>query len=339
MRKICIALLLAALLVPLVPARAEQAPYHCGFRELQWEDTARHRVIKVAAWYPTHEHTAAIAYGPLKGNARPDAAFAPGKHPVLMVSHGSGGVRYNQFYLSEHLAAHGYVVLAVQHPGNCWNDNADVGRLINLWNRPKDVSFALTQALREPELAAHMDAERIGVIGHSLGGYTALVLVGAKPDIGKLNAFCSSIRGWFAGRFCNPKRPELAAWEKGKFHDFTQLHDPRFRAAMAMAPGIPMLFDKAAMQSVSAPLLVFLSGKDEILDGKQQAYHRSLPPSARVVDLPDAGHFVYIMECPEEVAKRNPPICKDIGTPRTEVHSLLRKEAAAFFDARLKGAQ
>jgi predicted dienelactone hydrolase len=304
---------------------------HAGFREYQWFDSARKRLIKVAAWYPTCEHPTPISYGPFHGHARSESEITPGRHALILISHGTGGHRFNQFYLSELLAAHDYIVLAVQHPGNCVGDDGDALLLINLWNRPKDISFALDQALREPGLADHIDPDRVGIIGHSLGGYTALVLIGAKPDIGKLDKLCGSFRGWFAGGFCEPKADELEAWREGRFHDFSHLQDSRFRSALVMAPGVPILFDKAAMGAVTVPILVFLSGRDEILKGREQAYRQYLTSATTFVELPEAGHYVYLMDCPEDVKHRAPEPCTDIGTPRAEVHPLLQKQAISFF--------
>lgn len=335
MRWLFIVLILTINFISSVSANNRPANYFCGYREYQWKDSARSRVIKAAAWYPTYEQPMPIAYGSLKGHARPKAAISPGRHPLILVSHGTGGSRYNQFYLSETLAAHGYLVLAVQHPRNCGGydgDNSDADRLVNFWDRPKDISFALDQALKAPELADHTDPDKIGIIGHSLGGYTALVLVGAKPDIGRLDKFCSSFRGWFAGRFCSPKARELEAWRKGDFHDFSHLHDARFRAAFVMAPGVPIFFDKTAMASVKAPIFVFLSGRDEILKGREQVYRQYLPATTAFLELPEAGHYVYLMECTDVIKQRAPEACSDIGTPRADVHPIIQKEAMSFFN-------
>ena len=53
--------------------------------------------------------------------ARGDAPW-----PVLLMSHGDAGSRYNMQTTSEHLAAHGYVVVAPEHTGN--SPFAQVGR-------------------------------------------------------------------------------------------------------------------------------------------------------------------------------------------------------------------
>ncbi|MFZ1983317.1 MAG: alpha/beta fold hydrolase [Desulfatitalea sp.] len=308
------------------------ATHYQGFREYQCMDSARDRAIRISSWYPTYEQPTPVAYGPFQGHARTGAAIAPGKHSVILISHGTGGQRFNQFYLAEELAAHGYIVLAVQHPKNCAGDDGDANLLRNLWNRPKDVSFALDQALKEPGLAAHIDPAKVGVIGHSIGGYTALVLAGAKPDVGKVAEFCSSIRGAFAGEFCSPKAAELSAWQQGRFLDFSHLQDSRIRAAFIMAPGVPILFNKSAMTSISVPVFVVFSGRDEILHGREQAYREYLSPTTTFVELPEAGHYVYLMECPEEVKRTSREACSDIGTPRSEVHPMLRKEVISFFN-------
>jgi predicted dienelactone hydrolase len=311
-------------------------PISCGFQEYQWADSARNRLIKSAMWYPTPEQPKSIAYGPFQGHAAAGTAIVPGRHPLILISHGSGGHRFNQFYLAEVLASHGFIVLAVQHPGNCLDNNRDADLLVNLWNRPRDISFVLDQALQAPGLADHIDPDRIGVMGHSLGGYTALVLVGAQPDIGKLDQFCGSFRGRLAKEFCDPKADELDAWRKGDFLDFSHLRDLRFRAAFVMAPGVPLLFDKPAMGAVFVPIYVFLSGRDEILKGRAQAFRQYLPPTTTYMEFPEAGHYVYLETCPDEIKHRGPVTCIDIGTSRTEVHPILKREAIAFFNKVLR---
>ncbi len=46
---------------------------------------------------------------------RPPAA---GDFPLVIYSHGNGGLRYVSAFLTEHLASHGFVVMAPDHTGN-----------------------------------------------------------------------------------------------------------------------------------------------------------------------------------------------------------------------------
>ena len=290
------------------PAFAAPAAGNPGYREYSWTDAARNRELRVAAWYPTPETALDMHYGPFPGHAAVGAKMADGKYPLLLFSHGSGGHRFNQYYLAEFLSAHGYIILSVQHPGNNTWDNKDAGTPRNLRNRPKDISFVLDRALAESGLAEHVDSARIGAAGHSMGGYTALVLMGAVPHVG------------------------------GKPFD-TTLSDPRIHAAVLMAPGVPELFDKAAMAELHGPVLLVLSGSDEILHGREQAYRDYLPPDTDYLEFPEAGHFVYLMDCPPDVAKNASHPCNDFGTPRSEIHPMLEKAALEFFDSTLRSSE
>jgi predicted dienelactone hydrolase len=46
-----------------------------------------------------------------------DVARAPGSFPLVVYSHGSGGIRFENLALAVHLASHGYIVVAADHPG------------------------------------------------------------------------------------------------------------------------------------------------------------------------------------------------------------------------------
>jgi type 1 glutamine amidotransferase/dienelactone hydrolase len=115
-----------------------------------------------------------------------DAPLRPGKYPFLVFSHGNGGVRHQNVFQLDHLASHGYVVASPDHTGNAGVTPLPdrplpydrKGRSGAAKDRPLDVSFVITEilALGEREgswLRGALDAERIGVLGHSFGGYAA----------------------------------------------------------------------------------------------------------------------------------------------------------------------
>ena len=59
-----------------------------------------------------------------------------------------------------------------------------------LWDRSRDVSFALDEVLKQPKWAALIDETRIGFVGHSFGGWTGVSLAGGRYDPGQQRAFC-----------------------------------------------------------------------------------------------------------------------------------------------------
>ncbi|MEQ8515619.1 MAG: hypothetical protein RIC38_08445, partial [Chromatocurvus sp.] len=111
---------------------------------------------------------------------------AGGPYPLIVHSHGFTSNHRNGAYLARHLASHGYVVIAVDHPLTHMFAPGDPN-VRDVVNQPGDVSFlidTLTSAPGDidPALAGKVDGERIGVMGISLGGLTA-TLAGYHPQL------------------------------------------------------------------------------------------------------------------------------------------------------------
>ena len=172
--------------------------YAAGLTTVEMVDPARaDRTLTVDIWYPADERsdapTAALdlvfTQLPLPGVlASPEAA--PGSFPLVVFSHGNGGVRFQSSFLMQALASHGFVVAAPDHAGNTALD-AIAGTsdpiAVAAANRPRDVSFVIDQMLardRDPADALHrrIDERHIAVAGHSFGGFTALATAGGFLD-------------------------------------------------------------------------------------------------------------------------------------------------------------
>ncbi|KGE03065.1 alpha/beta hydrolase family protein [Pseudohaliea rubra] len=110
-----------------------------------------------------------------------------GPYPLLIYSHGFTSNHRNGAYLAEHLASHGFVVAAVNHPLTHWGAPGGP-RVADVVNQPGDVSFLIDHLVARSDdagdvLAATIDDERIGALGVSLGGLTA-TLAGFHPTLG-----------------------------------------------------------------------------------------------------------------------------------------------------------
>jgi len=111
-----------------------------------------------------------------------DAPVAAGAFGVIVISHGAGGMALLHRDLAIALASHGYVVAAPTHPRGKGDDISGV----TVWvGRPKQVSGVIDAVLGDGNLGAHIERERIGVAGHSNGGYTALALANVTLFAGK----------------------------------------------------------------------------------------------------------------------------------------------------------
>jgi dienelactone hydrolase len=191
-----------------------RGPSPVGVRSLSITDPARQRALPVELWYPASEavrgqDVAAAtrdSYELIPGLPSPwqeavrDAAPQPGAYPLVLFSHGFGGHRRQSTFFCTHLASHGYVVAAVDHVGNTIHDILqlmlqqaagqpieDTPELLEefIAMRPADAIAVLDGLLAgaEPAIAALIDRTRIGITGHSFGGWTTLMVAARDARI------------------------------------------------------------------------------------------------------------------------------------------------------------
>ncbi len=113
--------------------------------------------------------------GTARPNAPPDTAAGP--FPLVVFAPGSGGAPAQFGALLDSWAAAGYVVAAPEFP--LTGAHAPGGPVVaDYVNQPGDVHFLIDQMLHTPpaEVAGLIDAGRVGLAGHSLGGITTLAV-------------------------------------------------------------------------------------------------------------------------------------------------------------------
>lgn len=105
-------------------------------------------------------------------------------NPLVVLSHGYTGDRTIMFYLGEHLASHGYVVVGIDHTDSTTGEidfvnSPTSGFVSTLINRSKDQQFVLDYfASSKSFLGKNVDTNKSSVIGYSMGGYGAINTVG-----------------------------------------------------------------------------------------------------------------------------------------------------------------
>ncbi len=136
------------------------------------------RIVRIAEmptllFYPTRSEEQHEQLGPFPIRVARDAPIEDGRHPLVVISHGSGGTTATHRELARYLAARGAVVAVPEHPGNHRLDNslADTEEL--LVRRPRDVLAVADWCQRE--LGVDCVVEQFSIVGHSMGAYTGLV--------------------------------------------------------------------------------------------------------------------------------------------------------------------
>ena len=132
-----------------------------------WTDGARRRSLPIRAHAPVREESTPL--------------------PVIALSHGFGESEDSHESLARYWARHGYLVLAVRHPGS----DAAALRRVGLRgakqseivaDRMADLRFVINRAIADgvefPNRRINGDPGRVAVAGHSLGSTSALGLVG-----------------------------------------------------------------------------------------------------------------------------------------------------------------
>ncbi len=261
-----------------IPALAQGT---CGSTTVGYRVNTLAGGLKFAIWYPSTDAESAFQYQPLLTGSNPLSGSvalngAPaancGRFPLVIFSHGYAGCGLQSVFFTEQLARHGYIVAAPDHqdasvcsvdgtgsfnfglalsslaflnPGG-WTDTTYV-------DRKNDVEQLVDALVGGTPFGGIIDADRIGVSGHSLGGYTALGLAGA----------------W-------------SSWA-----------DSRIQAVLAFSPySLPFTTGRDTVPNVTAPVMYQTGGLDILQQGVSAAYSDG-NPSKYLAVLRDATHVTW----------------------------------------------
>ena len=306
-----------------------------GYRRIEIQDTVIGETFPVAIWYPTSAPASVLEFGPYTMRVARNATPADGNFGLVVISHGSGGGALDHRDLAMALASGGYVVGAPMHPRDNFQDMSGVGS-VSVWTgRPKQVSRVIDRVLEDKALGPHIQRERIGVIGHSSGGYTALAVAGAKPSMNALVEHCRAIPQDV--RFCS--FGGAAAREAGqKAGDIPDVYDRRIRAIVLLAPH-GALFTDEALSNLAVPVRIYGAENDDLTPVKYHAERLAKALAAKVeyVLIKGAGHFSFIAGFPDALRKSAGEAGQDPkGFDRDAMHKTLNPEIVDFFNRTLR---
>ncbi|MCB9761000.1 MAG: dienelactone hydrolase family protein [Alphaproteobacteria bacterium] len=242
--------------------------------------------------------------------ALPDTTHGP--FPLVIFSHGNGGMRLQSVFLTEVLASHGYVVAAPDHVGNTLGDMLVPGMdelastTESFRYRPDDIHHVLEMLWGQDDVAPVSDG-LWGMSGHSLGGFSALRAAGMEPDVGAVVAEA-------------PPDAALALAGTGT--------DP---------------------DELEMPVLIQAGTDDQILDYEDNAVasFAELTAPAFLATYYDAGHFTFSDLCVLELGPLQEVIRDSVGNvledgcgadnlPPELALPLIRHHAIALFNGALR---
>jgi predicted dienelactone hydrolase len=321
------------------------AQTHIGEQTFRYNDTSRKRPLTTEVWYPTVDKKAPSLKENFPFIVEPSVrnAILPGqKHPLIMISHGTGGGRLTMEWLADILVKQGFIVAAVDHWGNTY-DNKIAIDFVTPWQRAQDISFVLTQLLNNPELDKIIDRQRIGAAGFSIGGFTVIALAGAKLDLNALNNFTKTPKG--VKEITIPEFPNLVNTLDEKeieasFKNSPPLKDKRIKAVFTICPAVGQGFiSKNQFKDVDIPMFIVGAQSDSIAPVKTNAahYHKLMPKSKLFIVPGKTAHYVFLNEAIPEVKKTGGVIFNDgPAVDRHAVHEQVGNMAVRFFKQSLR---
>ena len=275
-----------------------------------WTDSTRKRTIPVKIYQPKK----------------------PGPYPVVIFSHGLGGSRDAATYYGTDVAAHGYLCIALQHPGSdsaVWMDslkNSGGGQKLglkqkvmgdlqqaanpeNLRLRVGDVKFALDYLekinAKDGDWHNKIDMTKVACSGHSFGAGTTMAIAGQSYGMG------------------------------GQEMTVT---DPRVKAAIYMSPPVNLhgRDPKKVYGEIKIPGLLMTGTEDNSPINNNTAADRLIPFKAMsatdqyLVNFNGGDHMIFSGRESHGKSKRD-------EAQDERFHVLINKLSVAFLDAYLKG--
>ena len=257
----------------------------------------------VFVMYPTSIKSDIQSIGPFAVKATINAEIKEGRYPLIIISHGCGGNYLGYLTIARFLAEQGYIVVMIEHYKNNRNDNELAGKIENFENRPKHISLTI-DVMFENKFKNYINREKIAIIGHSMGGYTALALAGGIP------------------------------YTKERTRINTVI-DKRVKAIILFAPATGFYNYNNSMDLIKIPILFFSAEKDKLttLENHKKIINNQLSHNENVEFeiVENAGHFSFLSPFPKSM--RNPDFLPSIdpkGFDREKFHLELNSKILKF---------
>ncbi|MYS84526.1 hypothetical protein GTZ85_30955 [Streptomyces sp. SID5474] len=221
-------------------------------------------------------------------------------------------------WLVRPLCEAGFRVVALDHHGNNFVDGYEPEGFLHVWERPRDVSFALDVLAREQLLGP------VGAAGFSLGAYTVVALAGARLDPRVLWAVSTGAVPLpeipeFPGvlEALRTKYPDDESSRRAMDGVGAELSDPRVRAVFQVAPGVGGFVTPESLATVRVPVGIRWGGADTVnpYEVDTRPYLEHIPTASGRSAGPDVRHDDFFAPEPADPA----------------VRVRVGREAAAFF--------
>ncbi len=260
-----------------------------------------------------------------------DLEAGPPRRPLVLLSHGHGGTRFDLAWLAETLVDQGYLVASVEHPKMNYYESPTIEAL-QVWNRPQDLTAVLDHLADDAAWSSRIDWARIGAAGHSVGGYTVLAAAGARYNFHNARRGC-------ARHVDDPTCQAVKGFDFSQIdytHSRDDYSDPRIRAVIAFAPAVGEAADPPSARSVAIPVMVVGSVRDKLALYETHAQRWASLIGAELVRLDEGNHYTYVTPCNWLGRLIDVPACRsNPGLDKRAAQAHLSAVSVRFFSRHL----
>lgn len=281
-----------------------------GYQEVELVYDQMDIAFPMIVMYPTCTPEKTERLGPYYLDISRNATAQKGTFPLVLISHGSGSSPLAYRTLARHLARNGFIVGMPEHPFNNRNNNTMERTVENLIHRPRHIRTAIDWFFNSVDFAEILKPDAVSIIGHSMGGYTALAAAGGIPTSFPYES------------------------KDGQAHLIHATSDSRIKSLVLLAPASVWFKADGALNAVNIPILMFAGEKDEhtlsfhaqiILEGVSD----KMSIQYRVIK--NAGHFSFLSSFPNSMINvKFPPSQDPDGFNRESFHKELNAEVLDF---------
>lgn len=227
--------------------------------------------------------------------------------PVIIISHGVASNRGTFAYLAEHLASHGYAVVTLEHSETSsdrlfrffWAQDRAPDP-IDLLHRPQDITAVLNELVQQQAIAPstsplkNFNLQSVGLLGQSLGGYTALASAGAAIDWQYLENSCAMLQERPSLNFSMFVQCSLLQVPKDTS---LEVADPRVSAIIALNPLSSAIFGPSGLENISIPVMLVAGTEDYIapaIPEQIEPFTRLKTTDKTLVVMEGGTHFSFL---------------------------------------------
>jgi dienelactone hydrolase len=216
--------------------------------------------------FPYHDAQYGVFEDMLGAGEVPVLADPDKRYPLIIIAHGASAHGVYDVQHAQDLASHGYIVAVITF-GDDRTLEVDSHNNQMAFLRPLFTKAVLNSLLGSETFGTHIDADNIGITGHSFGGFTALAVAGGQV-----------------------------------FGNSASVTDQRVTAAAIAAPWVGGYYgdnevfgfgpENAGLRNVSIPVISFFGTKDEATPASFiLPAMRKLSGSTYVIELVDQPHI------------------------------------------------